>query len=75
MHEADLRVLLDSVDEVRRNVKEIRNDQQKILDEFVEMDKRVVSVEQFRDNASRMFWIVVGAFFTVIVPTIIVKVL
>lgn len=74
MGEADVRVLLDSIDEVRRNVKEIKNGQDKLLDEFVEMDKRVQSVEQFRDNAARMFWIVVGVFFSVGVPTIIMKV-
>lgn len=74
MSEADIRVLLDSIDDVRRNIKDIKIGQEKVLDEFVEMDKRVQSVEQFRDNASRMFWITVGAFMTVGVPTIIVKV-
>jgi hypothetical protein len=74
MGEADVRVLLDSIDEVRRNIKDIKTGQDKVLDEFVEMDKRVQSVEQFRDNAARMFWIVVGAFITVGLPTIIVKV-
>lgn len=44
---------------VLENLKDVKDKQDRVLREFTDMDIRVHSVEQFRDNASRLFWIFV----------------